>query len=247
MFAKDFIKDNGLTPTKTQTFRIKAVKGYEILERAVTAGHLIPAKSNYSDESLIGWLFVFEICLIPFMSIEPDDLRYEGFPDTPTLQQFEIDWFNGLTDDQKQSSKFLAPNKAKVMRPAVLAKLKFHFIKSNIILPKLLKDLHEVWAARSGEPPIATCGTCKLAYEPTEGVKVCCNNVCGRTVHDNLRCCTEEDMCRLCAKLSSVLGEMPISDGTSSEITPEPPAPRPALVPLMHRIPRPALCPPLIG
>ena len=202
LFHKMFVNDKGqMKGEKTQTYRIKAETSFETLRNAVNSGGLIPCKTNYSNESIFGWLFVFLLEKVAFISIEAEDMMYEGFATTPTLTEFEQDWFKGMSEDQKRSSNFMWPGKNGQLRPSVLCKLKFFFIANHAALPKELKHLTELW--KGGSP--STCVSCNLVCSTGRGTVVCSNIACGRAVHAHAQCSTEAGTCCLCAKLSQVL------------------------------------------
>ena len=132
IFANEFVgpvKDG----SKTQTVRMWSETAYKALCSAVEKGKVVPARSNWNNNDVFGYLICWEVKEICLSEITSTDIAREGVGEMTTAD-FLAKYFNGVAID---SSRVLREDKL-----SVVFRLRFKLVQcSKEELPECIDGL----------------------------------------------------------------------------------------------------------
>lgn len=132
---------------KTQTIRDWPTSDYERVRKAYDAGALVPARSNWENEAIFGWMLIWELRSVALQFVELDSInKFEGLPTPMTHENFCETHCEGC------------PTDTSVYEGRTIFLTRFLFLPSWLVLPRLLGQLVPSYQQQYKKPTTTTTG-----------------------------------------------------------------------------------------
>ena len=180
-----------LSNDKTSTIRVWSKHDFDMLESAIKAGCVLPARGNWETEAVRGILWPWLLEKRALYTLTKEDLLYEGVPASTSVDDFLIKYCKGVpTDTACFSSSFIDDQGNSCEQEKVVFLMRFTYIDFSIPIPMLLNDLKMTWQLTNVADDVTDkCGSCMLKALVGDECTSSCTS-CKRLVH-----CEPESPC----------------------------------------------------